>query len=174
MPTPRRARANKRALPGSTALEILHGILKDSLRELNETEKMKLQKLMELNKFVEFISDQMRKIVDASQELAAREEASDDPDTVKVSITWQRPDTTSLDEDGKVIVLETRSRKHNRISLGTEMKIAENCLEEIRNKKLMDQSAFEQVDKMTNETMNTLARVLRALAAMRPDAATKS
>jgi hypothetical protein len=118
-------------------LEALHIILKESLKEDNETRKLKLHQLHDLNTLNKFMSDQIGRIADASQKLAAMEKESDDSTTEKVSLTWEKPSTNSLDEDGKVIVVETRRKSHTRNSLGTEMKVAENCLEEIRNKNQM-------------------------------------
>ena len=40
-------------------------------------------------------------------------------------------------------------------------------MEEIRNRKQMEQTAFEQLDKMATETMNTLSRVMRSLGEAR-------
>ena len=113
------------------------------------------------------------RFADASQKLAAMEKESDDSTIATVSLTWEKPWTNSLDKDGNVIVVETRSKSHTRNSLGTEMKVAENCVEEIRNKNQMAQTAFEQIDKKTNETMNTISRVLRALGEMRQEGAGK-
>ena len=148
-------------------LEALHIILKEALKEDNETRKWKLQRLQDLNVLNRFMSDQIRSIADASQKLAAKERESDDSTAEKVSLTWEKPWTNSLDEDGKVIVVERRSKSHTRKSLGAEMKVAENCLEEIRNKNQMEQTVFEQIDKKTNETMNTVSRILRTVREMR-------
>jgi hypothetical protein len=154
-------------------LEALHIILKESLKEENETRELKLQKLHDLNTLNKFMSDHIGRIADASEKLAALEKESDDSTTAKVSLTWEKPWTNSLDEDGNVIVIETRSKSHTRNSLGAEMKVAENCLEEIRNKNQRAQTVFEQIDQKTNETMNTISRALRALGEMRQEGAAK-
>ena len=154
-------------------IDALHAVLKECLRDDNEIQVWKLQKLRDLNTLARFMSGQIRRIVDASRRLAAKERKNDDSSTEKVSLTWAKPSTNSLGKDGKVIVVETRRKSHSRKSLGTEMKIAEHCLEEIRNKKQEAETAFEHLDKMTNETMNTIARLLRALAEMRQEGARK-
>ena len=55
MPARPRTRANERQAPSSVALEILHGLVKDRLRDLNESQKMRLQRLEELNRISEFL-----------------------------------------------------------------------------------------------------------------------
>jgi hypothetical protein len=161
------AAANARDLEG------LHNVLKESLKEDNETRKLKLQKLHELNTLNKFMTDQIGRIADASQELAVMEKEGDDSTIAEVSLSWEKPSTDSLDKDGKVIVVERRTKSHTRNSLGTEMKVAENCLKEIRNKNQMAQTAFEQIDKKTNETMNTISRVLRTLSELRQSGAAR-
>ena len=109
----------------------------------------------------------MSRIVAASEKLAAKEKNDNAAASPKVPLTWHRPETSSLDSQGKVLVIETRSSNHTSRSLGEELVEAANCMEEIRNRKQMEQTAFEQLDKMATETMNTLSRVMRSLGEAR-------
>ncbi|HSE43515.1 MAG TPA: hypothetical protein VLH08_22335 [Acidobacteriota bacterium] len=44
---------------------------------------------------------------------------------------------------------------------------AQNAMEEIRNKKEMEQTRFKEMDEKSNQTMNTLSELMRVLSQMR-------
>ena len=104
-------------------------------------------------------------MADASKQLASRE--NKDESDKKVWVHYDLYDTETVVPDGQPIKTETVSANVSRIGLSTEMKRLENRMEELRNSKQKVTNEFQHLDQIVNQTMQGIARVLRALGQMR-------
>jgi len=152
----------------SNVMEILHIIMKESIKEDNETKRMKLQKLDEYNKISEAYGRSLDSLADSSAKLASRE--NKDESDAKVRVRYDMYDTSTVGPDGQPIKTATINKSVSRNGLSTEMKRLENRMEELRNDKQTITNEFQHLDQLVNQTMQGIARVLRALGQMRTGA----
>jgi len=153
---------------GSNVMEILHIIMKESIKENNETKRMKLQKLDDLNKISKALGRSLDSLADSSAKLASRE--NKDESDAKVRMRYDMYDTSTVGPNGQPIKTETINKNVSRNGLSTEMKRLENRMEELRNDKQKITNEFQHLDQLVNQTMQGIARILRALGQMRTGA----
>ena len=150
---------------GGNVMELLHIIMKESIKEDNETKRMKLKKLEELNRISEAYGRSLDSLAESSAKLASRE--NKDESDAKVRARYELYDSRSVDSRGQPIKTETISKNVSRNGLSTEMKRLENHMEELRNEKQQITDEFQHLDQTVNQTMQGIARILRTLGQMR-------
>jgi hypothetical protein len=150
---------------GGNVMEILHIITKESIKEDNETKRVKLQKLDDYNKISKALDQSLDSLADSSEELASREDK--DESDKKVRVRYDLYDTETVGPDRQPVKTGTFSANMSRNALSTEMKQLENRMEELRNSKQKVTNEFQHLDQIVNQTMQGIARLLRALGQMR-------
>jgi hypothetical protein len=63
--------------------------------------------------------------------------------------------------------LAQAGRSNDRASLGTEMKVLDSKMEEIRNERQMDTTAFQNFDQKSHQLLNLLSAVVKSMNEMR-------
>lgn len=143
-------------------METAQIILKDSVKEDNETKRMILHKLENLNKINQALADSLKSLADASKELASREN-SDESDA-KTVVRFSRYDAKAR---GPNASLRRIKGELTQTQIKREIKTLEEQREQLRLQEKKTQNEFRHMDQLVNQQMQSIARLMRALGSIR-------
>jgi hypothetical protein len=173
---------------GVNAMELLYLVFRESIQDVNEDKKYFLHKLQDYNKMAEALSKYLEELVQKSMELSEKGKGKEYPEKETVEVVDKTFDTGTLDVNGEMLYsttgrdekkvtmkgykpqVETEhhdTRLLNRTALTDLMKRVENQQEEVRNKRQMATTAFQNFDQKSNQLMNMLATVIKTMNEMR-------
>jgi hypothetical protein len=153
--------------PGVNAMEILYLVFRESIRDINEDKKYFLKKLQDYNKMGEQLSKYLSTLIEASNRLADAERGQEEPQKVYIDVEVKEFDTATLDPNGEMITTKDESRGMNRYALNDRIKYVETQQEDVRNRRQMATTSFQNFDQKSNQLLNMLSSIIKTMNEMR-------
>ncbi len=153
--------------PGANPMEILYLVFRESIKDVNEDKRYFLKKLMDYNKMGEQLSKYLSTLVDASTRLSAAESGAEEPARVMIGIEVRECDSATLNAAGEMVPTKNESASVNRYGLNDRIKYVETQQEDVRNRRQMATTAFQNFDQKSNQLMNMLSSLLKTMNEMR-------
>lgn len=154
---------------GANVMEILFFVFRQSIQETNEDKKYFLNKLKDYNIMADKLSDYLSDLVKSSQQLSEASAGAKYPEKVTIPVDVNSFDLSTLSSAGKVVAKEgaAQTRTLDRAGLNDTIKEVESMQEEVRNKRQMASTAFQNFDQKANQLYNLMASVLKVMNEMR-------
>ncbi|MBC7793071.1 MAG: hypothetical protein H7Z43_05145 [Clostridia bacterium] len=154
---------------GANTMELLFFVFRQSIQSTNEDKKYFLQRLQDFNVMADKLGGYLQDLVADSQQLSDASAGAKYPEKVTVSIEVKKFDLTSLSADGDLRNQPgyPHSQTVDRAGLNDTIKGLESQQEEVRNKRQMASTAFQNFDQKSNQLYNLMASVLKVMNEMR-------